>query len=247
MRESTMIESCMTEQLPETSPPPVPRAITGKPRIYILTSGIAKCANCGYWMEGKPLGRKTRSYACVPATKQHPTKAGCGRVSINADNTDHLIATKVLAYLAMPGRLNQLRALIAKWAESGRALADEVAATQARMRESGALRAKDLVSIESHLETNRVGLIHMRALRRQARKIELNLDAVDGFDTADRLADWWENTASNEEKHDLVRVLIEEVRVHPTAVRGLKGFQPERIEIVWQPGIVWDASVDVSA
>lgn len=239
-----MNESCMTEE--KTVPAYIPLGGNGKRRTYILTTGIIKCANCDAEMEGKPQYRSIRAYACVPPSTYHPGKTGCGRVSIRAIETDHLVATKVLAYLTMPGRIEQLNELIAKNAATVEALAQEVTAVQALMRETAANVVKGRASGDWRRETERVAMIQVRALRRQARKAQVHLAAVDGLDSIDRIADWWENVACNEEKHDLIRLLVDEVRVSPTTLLGSKRFQPERIEIVWRPGIVWDTYTDVA-
>lgn len=214
--------------------PPAPER-----RKYLLTSGICKCGLCGEDLEGKPNRRSTLGYVCVKASDHHPSRKGCGRIYISAEPLNDYVAGKVLAWMALPFSVRRMQSLIKKSVRTGSALTDEIAAVREQMRELGEDRMKGLITKESFLAGNATGIERLRTLRTEVRRSQVQLDAVEPLTRAKQLADWWETTATMQEKHDLVSIVIEEIRIMPTVRRGFRGFQPERVEIVWQPGITW--------
>lgn len=235
-----MTETCTTQQ-PTPAPPPA------RERKYLLTSGITKCGLCGSEMEGKPTRKNTPSYACVlRATEEHE---GCARVSMLAAPVDIYIAPKVLAVMAMPQSQLVLQALVTKSTQTGRALNDDIAAVHTKMRDYALAMHEGRMSRPAFEVVDAQCLKELQGLRRQVRKVEaqlgrlqrtqVNLDRM-GQHPADKLAAWWQSRRTTmQERHELVRACIEEIRIAPSTRMGYRGFQAERITIVWQPGIIW--------
>lgn len=233
MREP-MIDTCSTQELsaPATPPPPAPAAFV---RVYLLTSGIAKCGLCGENLEGKPNRRTTPGYACTKAVPGHSPRPGCGKIYISAEPLNDYVAKKVLAWFALAGSMRKIQALVTKSMRTGSALTDDIAAVQERIRELGADHARGEVPKSVFVQTAKALDARYRELRAEAKQT-VRLDALGPLKTPEDLAAWWENdTTTVQEKHDLIRVLIDEIRILPSTRKGFRGFQPERVQIVWNP------------
>lgn len=189
-------------------------------------AGDVKCEGCGHKLEPKPSRPGTRGYACVKP-------GGCGKVRIAAEGLDRDVEQKVLARYARPENLRILTAQVIASAQTGRALAVDIGETQERIRELSRKNARGQLgdtafeTLEQELEAK------LRDLRRQASVTTV----IESFDasiaTVDALADWWEHSSTVQERHDLVRVLLDEVRILPSRRRGFRGFDEERVVYVW--------------
>lgn len=235
-----MIDTCSTQELDTpASAPPTP---AGFVRTYLLTSGIAKCGLCGENLEGKPNRRTTPGYACTKPTHGHSPRPGCGKIYISAEPLNDYIAKKVLAWYAQRGSMRKLQAMVTKSMRTGSALTDDIEKVQARIRELGDDHAKGEVPKSVFSVTAKALDARLRELRAEAKRA-VHLDTLGPAKTPEDLAAWWEaDTTTVQQKHDLVRVLIDEVRILPSKRKGFRGFQPERVEIVWAPGTGWKES-----
>lgn len=233
MREP-MIDTCSTQELdvPPATSPPAPAPFV---RTYLLTSGIAKCGLCGENLEGKPNRKTTPGYACTKAVPGHSPRPGCGKIYISAEPLNEYIAGKVLAWCALRGSMRKMQALVTKSMRTGSALTDEIEAVKSRIRQLAVDHAKGDVPDSVFKETGKALDARWRELRAEVKQA-VQLDALPPLKTPEDLADWWNSDATTvQQKHDLVRVLIDEIRIMPSQRRGFRGVQPERVQIVWNP------------
>lgn len=221
-----MTQAAVLAELPERL-----RPAAGPPRTYLVTGGVAKCGVCSMPLEAKPSSKGTRGYACTK-TKPHP---GCGKIRIAKEPFEEDIAVQVLARLATPAAVEQLSALMTVSAQTGSALAVEIGAVEDELRELGRDLGAGRVNRVAFLAAQDEYDARLQKLRAQA-QATISVDSLTGILTPEDLADWWENGSTVQERHDLVRVLVDEIRIMPSRRRGFHGFDPSRVVYVWAAG-----------
>lgn len=200
----------------------------------LTLADIAKgvdCEGCGHKLEPKPSRPATRGYACTK-TAPHP---GCGKVRIAAGPLEDDVAFQVLTRYSHPESVQLLAAQVQTSAQTGRALAVEIGATEeqirliARQRARGELGETAFKTLESEYEAQ------LREMRRQAASTMV-IDSFTQMETVDDLTVWWQERSTVQERHELVRALLDEVRIMPSRRRGFRGFDQDRVVYVWAAG-----------
>ncbi len=86
------------DQLRLALDPATRRTTRGRPRTYLLSGGIARCAVCGAALVSRPREDGRRRYVCA----RGPGLPGCGAIAIMADDLEQVITEAVIARLASP-------------------------------------------------------------------------------------------------------------------------------------------------
>jgi hypothetical protein len=201
-------------------------------RKYLLTGGrgILKCGVCGKPLQSKKSQTGTPGYACIKSAPSF----GCGGVRIAAEPLEEQVTVEVLAVLAKPENFQRLQAAVEAAALSGETFAEEIAQTTAELRDLGAMYGRKEIgkiafkAAESQLEHK---LRQLRAGMEEARKLAL----FPRLDAPAALARWWTDKASVADRHDLIELLVDEIRIKPATRRGFRIYDPLRVEFIWRP------------
>lgn len=210
------------------------RATEGPPatiRKYLLTGGrgILKCDVCGRPLQSKKNQTGTPGYACVKSAPSF----GCGGVRIAAEPLEDQVTVEVLAVLAKPENFAALQAQIATAAANGETYAEQIAETLAELRDLGAMYGRKEIgktafkAAEGPLEKR---LQELRNAVELVRKLEI----FPKLDAPATLARWWTDTATIAERHDLIELLVDEIRIKPARRSGFKVYDPTRVVFVWR-------------
>lgn len=221
-----MTQVALITELPK-QPGGAPRPLT-----YLATRGITKCGVCSWNMEGKPSSRKVRGYAC--------SNKDCRRTRIVKDAYEEYLGVQVLARIAHPESVPLLSALLSSSAPTGRAIAEEIGQLEDELRELGRDLGAGRIDRLVAQEAQAVFVDRLRELRELATQLAavapLEGFVTPEFVTVEQLERWWSETSTIEERHALLKVLIDEVRILPTQRLGFHNFDDRRVEIVWAAG-----------
>jgi DNA invertase Pin-like site-specific DNA recombinase len=193
-------------------------------RRYFLT-GILRCGRCDATLVSRPTATGTRRYVCAKGVGQ----TGCGRLAINAEPIEQVVADAILLRLDTPA----LAAALAT-AEAGPASADRTALREDEdqleelAREYGSKR----IGLKEWLAARDVIEARMEATRRRLSRLSRTA-AIDPYvGHADALAAEWPTMSLNRQR-TIADGLLARVTVGP-AVPGRTTFDPARIEPLWR-------------
>lgn len=195
-------------------------------RRYLLT-GLLLCGICGTKLNSAPRG-ETRRYGC----KKGPDSKGCGGIFIYAERLEEFIAEAVLHRLDSPAMHEALSDGGADQDEA-RTLADAIQEDTNLMRDLAVIWVDRGISreewitarnrVQSRLEDNR------RAFARLTHR-----DAVaDYIGHGDDLRRQW-NGLNLSRQVAIVKAVLNSATILPTAFRGRKGLDPNRVVPDWR-------------
>jgi hypothetical protein len=207
---------------------PARRVGNSRPRRHLLSSGLLVCGECGAKMKGRQHGDRC-DYVCpVPVDAQ-----GCAGVLIRAGALEDLIVDATLARLSTP-RLRQR--LLGATKDDGelRKAYNERAELQTRAEALAELlgaRKMTLAQFKTANEANRKALDAIdRRIKASQNERARFLDELPHDD--DGLVRWWEQ-ASLLQRHALIAAVLDHA-VIAKGVRGRRGFQSDRVQLVWR-------------
>jgi hypothetical protein len=217
-----MTHAALLTEIPDKPPAPARRPLT-----YLATRGITKCALCGHNHEGKPSSRKVRSYACG--------NGECRKTSILQKPYEEYLGVQVLARLAHPESTPLIAAGMKPSAPTGRALAGLIGDLEEDLRELGRDLGAGRIDRLVAQEAQKVYVDRLRELRAEFAMVAA-LEPLAGRTSPEDLDDWWRNVSTIEQRHELLKVLVDEVRILPVIRLGFHQFDERRVEIVWAAG-----------
>lgn len=202
------------------------------PQRYLL-SGMCRCSRCGtrlYSSSRVRDGRETRRYVCMKG----PDHGGCGRMTINAQPLELLIADAVLYRLDTPELADAL---------AGRAAADERTREISTTLDEVQTRLDDLASAYGRGEiTMRDWTTARRVLDQRHETLQRQLSqatqtsALNGLPgNGQALAATW-GTLNLDRQHAIVKAVVEHIVISP-GIRGAQGVgavDPARVDVVWR-------------
>jgi site-specific DNA recombinase len=194
------------------------------PRRNVLV-GVVRCGLCGANLVGRPRNGK-RMYICSSG----PGFKGCGRIGRLAEPIDDLITEAVLYRIDTPAVAQALAA--ATDPAGGRPGLGTVDADQAQLDELARAYAEKKISMNEWLIARdpierRITEANVR-LAEQTRHSALAHVANAGGS----LRQEW-TTLSLERRRAVISTVLDHVLVHPAA-KGVRRFDPSRIEPVWR-------------
>lgn len=200
------------------------RARPGRPASYPL-SGLVRCGLCEAKMTGNRTSRGQRQYRCN-GEQSHAN--GCGRVARDAGRVENLVRDQVLAALTGPALVEALQARSTTGADPETLAA--LATLEARLKVlGGEYSVEGMWSKEEYLA-------HRAELEQRIADLSATFTATRGGWTHGRLPDdlaaWWD-TAGNDERRELVGLVIDKILIHP-AGKGGNRFNPDLVEILWR-------------
>lgn len=189
-------------------------------RRHLLT-GIARCGACGGRMRGKTTRRYGFQYACQATT--------CGRVTMKGSMLEELVAEAALYRLDSPAMREAFavtedtvatRRLAQRIAED-RASLDQLSRDHYVTREvSRSVFLASAGELESRIAENEA------RLARQGR-------TGSPVPAGEPVREAWE-TGDLDRRRAILAVIVQEVTVNPTSVRGRAAASPERIDVTWR-------------
>ena len=213
---------------------PERKTVPAVTRKYLLT-GLVYCGNCGHKMtnmtRGKALG-STSSYACRndPAIRMR----GCGGVRMVGGWVDTFVTQASLTYLAREKEL--LKDLAGANSEQQfkrhTELLEELEASKIRMN----------VIQDMYIEGKTTQAEYERARKKLGAKHDLFAKEIDLLEAnrspqvifdGENLEAIWEKR-SIEERRAILKVIIQEVKIHKSKNHGSNLPQWDRIEIIWR-------------
>jgi site-specific DNA recombinase len=239
------------EQLRQLFAHPGRRSQVGRPRLFMLVGGLARCGAPGTvtigditGICGRPLisGRRTdprgerdgRRYLCAPTTA-----GGCGRVSVDRGYLEDAVSDALAKALATPG-LD--RALAASAPNVDTALAQQIGADNDKLVELGLMWARNQIGTPECLAARQE--IKERIIRNSRRLANL---AAKGPLAALEHKDDVTDMRAQLDRLDLDRLravadaVLEAVIVYPAGTssngggtRGGGRFDPDRIDYAWK-------------
>lgn len=200
-------------------------------RPYLLT-GIARCANCGYRMIGRPLagnGHKYRMYTCSGYLRIG--KSVCRSVNVSTETLEHAVLNSIRGHLSSPAWKDQVRETLqtmideefgdeaATRAEElrrqleavDRQIANLVDAIKSAGRVSEALN-QALAGLESQRDSARGALKTAEARANQRLGAESLAEVImSRFGQFDQV---WTQGLSLEERKEFLRCYVHQINVH---------------------------------
>lgn len=200
-------------------------------RKYLLTGGrgVLKCHICGHVLQSKKAQGGTPGYACIKSAPSF----GCGGVRIAAEPLEEQVAVEVLARVAVPENFVAIQSAVASASETGETFAEAIAEVTDELRNLGRMRMRKEIGQTAFKAAQDEGERQLHKLRsdlEQARK----LDQFPRLDGPAALAAWWTDQASVAERHDLVELLVDEIRIKPAKRPGFRKYDPARVVFVWK-------------
>lgn len=198
-------------------------------RRYLLTGGTSFCGKCGGVLTARPRENGTyadgdkRCYGCKSGK-------GCG-LRHQASTLEDFVRDAIIEALDSP-KMERLTQRADKEQEREKVLFAEL-----RKVDESLVRLDGLY-IDGELDKSRY---QVQAQRVAARKAELEKElatiqtkgaVVDVPRGAAKIRKAWDS-ADMEWRAAMVSALVEKVIVHPAEKRGQNGFDPKRVEIVW--------------
>jgi site-specific DNA recombinase len=180
-----------------------------------LLSGVIRCASCR-----QSLHRATGGGRPVYRCQAHGCKR---RVTTTRDAIESHVVTE---FLSIAGPLPVVRVEEDAPAEDSLRLADIEAAisdTLARMADDDA----DVVALGDRLAS-------LKAARSQARTQAEAAPSVRAYRTGETFAEAWAAAANDAARRDLLTSAVEAIYLAPAKVRGGRGLDPARVEVLWR-------------
>ncbi len=203
------------------------RKQTGRrtPRRYLL-SGLVRCSRCGNRMYAAAR-EQGRRYVCMSG----PDHGGCGKMKIQAEPVEQLVADGVLLRLSSPALADAM---------AGRAHDDAEAATLAAQINTDQAKLTEFATM---LATGEMGRLEWRTARdvvdqrmKQAQRRLAHLthaDALSGLDVASpQLAELFAGLEL-ERQHAIIATVLECVEILPGR-RGIQHVDPARVRPIWK-------------
>lgn len=203
------------------------RKQTGRrtPRRYLL-SGLVRCSRCGNRMYAAAR-QEGRRYVCMTG----PDHGGCGRMMIQAEPVEQLVADGVLLRLSSSAMVDALAGRAQDDAEAAR-LAAQIKADQERLTDFAAMLATGEMSKMEWRAARDVVDQRLKTAQRQLNQIT-HADALSGLDLASpQLAELFASLEL-ERQHAIIATVLECVEILPGR-RGIQHVDPARVSPVWK-------------
>ena len=204
------------------------RAATGTRTVrrYLL-AGMLRCGRCGATLVSRPQKGGERRYVCAKGVGF----AGCGRLAINADPVERLIAEAVLYRLDTP----ELAAALAGAASADAATAAEqqtLAKDREQLEELASAYGNRLLTMPEFLAARKPIEARIEVARKKLSRLS-RWAAIDPFlGRSDDLRSTWK-TLTLTRQRSIVSAVLDSATVRP-AVRGRSSFDPARVEAAWR-------------
>lgn len=181
-----------------------------------LLSGIAYCGRCGARMVSRPHTPDVHRYVC-----QEPERGGCGKMTVSADRADETTRDAVLEILV--DQADAVAAMLGSVDVTG--LEREAGEIAARQQELAAEWAGGSLTKAEWGTARDVLAERSEEIERSLRTASRRMPALPR--DAEGLRSLWDG-ATEEERRELVRLVVDRVVVHPGA-RGR--WNPDRIAV----------------
>jgi DNA invertase Pin-like site-specific DNA recombinase len=207
--------------------PAARRTTRGRPRTYLLTGGIARCAVCSSALVSRPREDGRRRYVCAHG----PGLPGCGAIAVMADDLEAVITEAVITRIASPTFADEVAA--ARDGDERGTLLREHADLERRLEQLAADYYADGGLTRNEYEAARRVIVE---------RIERTGDRLTRLGGAgviatlprgeDALRGAWQ-AASIDWRRQLVAAAINRVTID-RAVRGRNKFDPRRLGVTWR-------------
>jgi hypothetical protein len=202
------------------------------PRRYLLTGGIAFCGLCGERLTSHRGHGDERAYTC----RSGADATGCGRIRVVAEPFEDEVVALALARLTLSRE--KLAVALATQVENRQKWAAEVERIEKKLADLGSDYANDLIdrfqlrAAHDVLWRRRTDAMGMAS---DATRLDVARGLLEDNPTLSvkALREWW-NRARIEDQRDVVLLVIERVTVNPSIGKGVRRFNPERIQVTWR-------------
>jgi site-specific DNA recombinase len=194
-------------------------------RRYLL-SGMCRCSLCGTVMVSVPRFEERR-YLC----RSGHDFGGCGRMAINSEGVERIIAEAVLIRLDSPA-LHDAMAGRVRDDDAAVGLSEQIAADTEQLDELAQLYAARQITAPEWTTARKAIEARRDAARRRLSDLSgtRELDAYLG--QGDTLRSQW-GSLNLDRQRGIVKALIDHVEILP-GVRGARGVAVERVHPVWR-------------
>lgn len=196
-----------------------------RPRTYLLTGGISRCALCGSRLSALKKQGGVKTYVCSSAVD----KSGCGGISCRAELLDRWVVDSLLAAIDS----KDLALVTSKVSgDNDAGVQDDLRALEARKTElaemyaSGEIDRADWSDARQPIQAA-IDRAH-QLLARETKTLALSPFMKKGVD----LEELWSGMSLGQ-RQAVVSAAIAEVRVHKPSRRG-RTFDAGRVEIIWR-------------
>ncbi|SHH53536.1 Site-specific DNA recombinase [Jatrophihabitans endophyticus] len=195
------------------------------PSRYLLSGGLLRCGTCGGSMSGRPK-EHTPSYEC--------RKIGhnCGRVSIKAEPMEDYARDLALTALDGPDLAASLRSLEQGTTQTA-TLTDQLAADEQRLDELAEAFADGEVTRTQLTTATKKLTARITANRDRLAADNGHRDLSRYLGQGIRLRRDWD-TMTLDQRRAVITAVFEQLTISPVLRRGQRGFDTDRIGIVWR-------------
>jgi len=193
-------------------------------RSYLL-AGLVRCGLCDSRMVARPRASGQRRYACVR------DNGGCGRITINADPLEQLVAEALLYRLDSPELAAALNGQRSQAPDAAR-FRSEVEETQAQLAELGEAYANKQIGMPELIAARKVIETRLDSARKQLAKLTRTNAVEEYVGHADTLRERW-NQLDLSRQHAIVEAIIERL-VIASARPGYNRFDENRVTPSWR-------------
>ena len=196
------------------------------PRRYLLVR-LCRCDLCGATLVSRPREDGRRRYVCAKG----PGFAGCGRISIMADDLEELVVEAVLLRLDTPQLQQALAANAADDADTT-TLREEVERDQAQLAELAEAYADRALSMpEWKVARDRIEE-RLSAAKKRLSTVTGATPITDFVGHAGALREQWKDLPLSRQRA-IVAAVLDFVTVGP-ALKGRTSFDPDRVVPTWR-------------
>lgn len=200
------------------------RAAGHTTKLQRWLNSVLLCSLCGRPLVGGRGGRKLHRYWC------HTDKGGCGKIAINAQDTERVVTEMILGYLKRPDVLADLHRQTSR--EATAQARREAAAAQTQLNELAEMWGKRQITTAEYMAAR-------RPLEEELRTTKAILSAgvpagVRKLLAAPDKAEGWQDL-SPAERRDVARVVFPNGILVQPAKKGEFRFQGERLAPVDWP------------
>jgi DNA invertase Pin-like site-specific DNA recombinase len=215
-----IIDAATSARLRAALDPRKPRGVT--PRVNWL-AGLLVCGECGQVLRGMRRENGKRRFACPPG----PSHRGCGRIEINTDPVEALMAEALFEVVDTPGLVGRRQQQARQ-----RQRVDDPAALEEELGELAAMRGRGELTTAEWRAARAPLLARIEAARaaqvgaQRAQVISLYQVRSGGVRAA------WDGL-SIEQRQAVAGAVIEKIVVNKATRRG-PIFDPGRLDITWR-------------
>jgi site-specific DNA recombinase len=193
-------------------------------RSYLL-AGLVRCGLCDSRMVARPRAGGQRRYACVR------DNGGCGRITINADPLEQLVAEALLYRLDSPELAAALNGHRSQAPDAAR-FQSEVEEAQAQLTELGEAYANKQIGMPELIAARKLIEARLDSARKHLAKLTRTNAVAEYVGHADSLRAQW-NSLDLSRQHAIAEAIIERLTI-ASARPGYNRFDENRVTPSWR-------------